>query len=89
MPTFYSEDIDIEPSEFVDSCSKSDIKELIDILIDEGHISPASKLTKNNALSASDEIFEEYLNGLHGKRHLLTTQEEEIITNIAAKFRYL
>lgn len=38
MPTFYAEDIDVDPDEFVSSCSSSEIEELIDALVEDGHI---------------------------------------------------
>jgi hypothetical protein len=34
MPSFMVDDIDIDVSEFVDSCDKSELKELIEILSD-------------------------------------------------------
>jgi hypothetical protein len=38
MPTFYTEDIDIDPDEFLDSCSKRERDELIDILVEGGYV---------------------------------------------------
>ena len=38
MPTFYAEDIDIDPDEFLDSCSKRERDELIDMLVEDGYV---------------------------------------------------
>ena len=32
MPTFYTESLDIDPEEFVDDCSPSEIQELVNYL---------------------------------------------------------
>ena len=90
MPTFYSDaDVDVEVQEFVDSCSKSEIKELIEYLVEEGHINQSAVPSSKSAPSATDDVFEEHLNCLHGRRHMLTNEEEETIIKIASKFRYL
>lgn len=91
MPTFYSEEIDVSPDEFLSACDKEEIKEVIDTLIEEGYIRKSDVLSSDgkSTLSVSEDIFEEHLNALHGKRHMLTNEEEEIITKIASKFRYL
>lgn len=84
MPTFYPEDVDIDPSEFVDGCNKHEIEELINILIEGGHIKPTSGTEK--VASGVESIFEEHLNALHGKWNVLTQEEESIIMNIAKRF---
>ena len=38
MADFYVDDLDISPSDFIDSCSKGEITELIEILKDGGYI---------------------------------------------------
>ena len=43
MPEF-STYIDIDPSEYVDECSKSEIKELIDELVIHGYINQSDSL---------------------------------------------
>lgn len=87
MPSFSTDDIDIEPSDFIDSCSRREISELIDCLIEDGYIKPNSIVTNNkNAMSANEDIFEDHLNSLHGKYVMLTQEEEELITKIAKRF---
>lgn len=38
MADFYVDDLDISPSDFIDSCSKGEITELIEILKEGGYI---------------------------------------------------
>jgi len=89
MPTFYVEDIDIEPYEYVSQCSYSDIKELISELVDAGHLPPSirnmvSKKEKEKpGFHPSEGIYESALDKLHGKYSVLTQEEEEIILKIA------
>ena len=37
MPTFYTEDVDIDPEEFVDLCSIREKRELVSILAEQGY----------------------------------------------------
>lgn len=87
MPDF-STSIDIEPWEYVDDCSKSEIKELINILISEGHLNDdALKVNESNDVTYNnDDEFDENLQRLYGKRHLLSIEEENIINKIASRF---
>ena len=91
MPTFYSEEIDVSPDEFLSACDKEEIKEIIDALVEDGYIRKNDVLSSDgkSTLSASEDIFEEHLNALHGRLHMLTNEEEETIIKIASKFRYL
>lgn len=89
MPTFYVDDIDIEPSEYLDMCSYSDIKELIGELVDAGHLPPSiknmisKKDKKERGFHPSEAIYEEAVDKLHGKYINLTQEEEETIIKIA------
>ena len=85
MPTFYAEDIDVDPDEFVSSCSSREIEELIDALVEDGyipkinHAAPADK----NLL---DEEWDEVIGKIAGLGRLrLTKEEEEIIKKIASR----
>ena len=89
MPSFYVDDIDIEAYEYVDNCSKSEIKELIDELIDRGYLPKSvknmvnDKELKNPGFHPSEAIYESALDRLHGKYTALTQDEEETILKIA------
>ena len=81
MPRFDIDSIYIEPSEFIDECSKRDITNLIEILIEDGYID-VNNLTKDN-LSPSDELFVLDLVKISDNKYRLTIEEEEIIKKIA------
>jgi hypothetical protein len=92
MPEFTTE-IDIEPSEFLDSCSRSERDELIECLIEDGYIEP-NLVKKGKSLGVSqpnmnDEIFWESLEHLKKCRDLLTITEEEFINNLANRFKHI
>ena len=86
MPTFYGEDIDVDVDEFLSACDSGEIKELINSLIDDGHISK-SQVESHKEMCATEQIFEEHLDSLHGKWNRLTKEEEEIIMVIAKRFK--
>lgn len=81
MPSFYVEDVDISVSEFLDSCSSKEKKELIKLLqVDNYYFRDEDN---ENALEKefNDEVIK-----LLGKRHSLTNEEEELILKITKKF---
>ena len=82
MPSYTPEDIDITPEEFVSSCSKREIKELIEVLVVEEYIFPSQVDT---FILTTDFCFEESINKLHGNKHQLTARDEEIILSICNK----
>jgi hypothetical protein len=86
MPTFPLDQFDIDAEEFITSCSSTEIKELIQYLIDEEYIKPNSTLDYDTSFSIPEQDFEDALNKLHGKYTTLSTEEEEIIKSIAKRF---
>jgi len=86
MPDF-STQIDIEPWEYVSECSKRDIEELIDVLINDGHLDTFNgKVKPSNSNTLMDDEWNEALEKLRNSRHLLSIEEENRITDIAKKF---
>jgi hypothetical protein len=88
MPDFTPEDIDIEPYEFVSACNTREIKELIESLIENGHL-PESVL---NHAKGSDEKrgrleseFIDKLDKLKDKFYSLSVEEEDSIEKIFKK----
>ncbi len=92
MPEFTTE-IDIDPSEFVDSCSRKERERLIEILIEDGFIQPDQETKTNNKgvrkPNVNDQIFWSSLDKLSKCRDLLTLEEEEYINKLAKKFDHL
>ena len=92
MPEFTAE-IDIDPSEFVDSCSKRERDRLVEILIEDGDIQPDQDTKNgNNGVrrpNINDQKFWESLDKLAKCRDLLSLEEENFINSLAEKFKYL
>jgi hypothetical protein len=91
MPEFTAE-IDIDPSEYIDSCSKREKDRLIEILIEDGHIEENQLTINDNKVrkpNINDKIFFDSLEKLSKCRDLLTSEEQEYINKLADKFKYL
>lgn len=92
MPEFYVDNIDIEPYEFVKECSKSEIRDLITELVEEGHI-PKNVLNQiitdkntNPKTSNLENTFVENLEKVKNKYYSLTREEEEFFEMIFKKY---
>jgi hypothetical protein len=86
MPDFYVDDLDISPSDFIDSCSKGEITELIEILKEDGYINyddDESFMSTNE--THQDYVYTKALVKLSKSRFRLTNEEEEIIKKIAER----
>jgi hypothetical protein len=77
--------VDIEPKKFVENCSDGEIKELVDILIEEGYLDgqPVTSERHHNIL---DEEWAKIVGRLMKSRLLLSSEEEMVIKNIANRF---
>ena len=90
MPEFSIDDLDIEPYEFLDACSTREIKEKIEWLINNNHISKSTVgSVGNNASNVNDIMFQENLDAISKSKLLLSIEEEEVINKIGEKFKYL
>lgn len=85
-------DIDIEIYEFVRSCSKNEIKELIEELIDNDHL-PKDVLNKKGDVkkemsrkTGSEIDFAQKLDKLKEKYFSLSQEEELFLQNIFNKY---
>lgn len=85
MPEF-STYIDIDPSEYVDECSKSEIKELIDELVIHGYINQSDSLIDKEKISLMEQEFHERLDKLKSKYYNLSPEDEEALKNIFLKY---
>ena len=73
--------IEIDPYEYIDNCSRYEIEELIEHLIDLGHISGTSK-TNPEDKNLLDLEWDEKIEKLSRNRIRLSKENEEIITQI-------
>lgn len=94
MPEFSTEaEIDIDPSEFIDACSRREKDRLVEILIEDGFIEPDQAYKNSskgvNRPNINDLRFWDSLDVLGKTRHLLSIEEEELIHKLAEKFKYL
>jgi len=87
MPEFESY-VDVDVDEFVSSCSKREIKELIECLVEDGH------LEKNQFIKQPDDkkgvLEEEFLNKLEvlsTKYYSMSEEEVDMIDNLYNKYR--
>ena len=90
MPYFdYDGDINIDVDDFLSACGSSEIKELIEALVEDGHL-PQSVLhtigDNNTNVGIAESEFEDALDKLHGKWNVLNKDEEEIIVKISKRF---
>ena len=81
-------DVDIDIDEFVSECSKREIKELINALIEDGHLSKHPLIPGyDDKLSKMEEEFMGKLHVISSKYYSMTEEELEIINNLYNKYR--
>jgi aryl-alcohol dehydrogenase-like predicted oxidoreductase len=86
MPEF-STYIDLEVYEFIDECTKSEINDLIDELIDRGHLTKNSKVhVKQNQYTLNEETHRTYCDILANSYHIMNKEDEDTIMSIAKKY---
>lgn len=90
MPQFNHEksvftNIDIDPEEYINSCSSNEIDEIIEILIEDGHINKNSRITYD-LHSVPESEYQDAIQKLNGKWNMLTAEEEQTIIQIANRF---
>ena len=88
MPYFTPEDLDIEPGEYLDSCSKWEIKELIEELVKSGHL-PNNVLKQLEASKNYSRLEADFLDKLDklGKRyHSISREDEDKLEEIFKKY---
>ena len=86
MPDFSTE-IDIEPWEYVSECNGREIDELIETLIEDGHLSRFNGKVQPNKQGGSvmDLEWADVITKLKNSKHLLSVEEENTIIKIANK----
>jgi len=82
---YFSTEVDIDPSEFIDNCSEQEIEELVNILIEEGYLE-GQPVTSNEHHNLLDKEWAEIMGKIMKFRLLLSNEEEMTIKNIANRF---
>jgi hypothetical protein len=86
MPYFTPNDIDIDVDEFVDSCSASEVQQLIKYLEKNHYIKAESQLNVERQMSVGETFYVEAIENLADKYHMLTKEEEELIIKLSKRF---
>jgi hypothetical protein len=86
MPEFESY-VDVDVDEFVSSCSKREIQELIECLVEDGYL-PKNVIgtNPNENLGRYETDFNENLDKLKEKYYSLSSEDEQVIQNIFKKY---
>ena len=86
MPDFSAE-IDIDAWDYISACSNREVKELIEALVENGHLDSfngqVKPVNKHNTLL--DDEWWAALVKLRDSRHLLSPEDENRITDIAKR----
>lgn len=87
MPDFSTE-IDIEPYEYVSACSKREIVELLESLVEGGHISRSAVISIETDRNKNllDEEWDVITDKLNQNRLMLSNEEEELLRKISKRF---
>jgi hypothetical protein len=86
MPDFSTE-IDIDAWDYISACSNREVKELIEALVENGHLDSFNGQVKpvNTHNTLMDDEWWTALVKLRDSRHLLSPEDENRITDIAKK----
>jgi hypothetical protein len=84
MPTFYADDLDIDVDDFLSSCSTKEIKEIINLLQEDGQLDYGFNITGRESIN--ERMFLESLYKIKDNWIGLSKEEEDIILNISKRF---
>ena len=85
MATFWTQaEVDLSVDDIYENLSDREVKRLINLLVEEGEVI-STNISKNESMSFLDEEWKKTLINLMNNRHRLSTEDEEIIKQIANK----
>lgn len=79
-------DVDIEIDEFVDSCSKRDMKNLVRYLSEQGHLGKFN-MKDESKMTANEIEFNDKMSLISSKFHQMSVEEIEMIEDLYKKYR--
>lgn len=88
MASFSVDDIDIDPVEFMNECSRWEIDEVVEWLVERGRIDSKNSNSDEEFIH-NDNDFLRNVDAIGRSRHLLSVEEENIINRIGEKFKHL
>ena len=86
MPDFSTE-IDIDAWDYISACSNREVKELIEALVEDGHLDSFNGQVKPTNIHNTllDDEWSETLNKLRDSRHLMSSEDEQRIIDVAKR----
>ena len=85
MPEFETY-VDVDVDEFVSACSKREIKELIEVLIEGGHISSSAVGDTEKTIGVLEGDFIEKMDLLKEKYYRLSQEDEKTLEKLFEKY---
>lgn len=85
MPEFETY-VDVDVDEFVSACSKREIKELIEVLIEGGHISSSAVEDTEKTIGVLEGDFIEKMDLLKEKYNRLSQEDEKTLEKLFEKY---
>ena len=85
MPEFDTY-VDVDVDEFLSACSKREITELIDSLIEYGHIPESASKKVNDNIGVLESQFIEKMDGLKEKYYRLSQEDEKTLEDLFKKY---
>lgn len=86
MPDFSTE-IDIEPWEYIAECSRREIEDLIESLVEDGHLDSFNGKVKPKKEGATimELEWDELITKIRNSKHLLSNEDEQRIIDVAKR----
>lgn len=88
MPTFYADDIDISPDEFLSHCTSADIRTLIQALTEDGHLDKGLNINRWNGYGGGVS-YTEYIDSvkkLASSYYSMNQSDIDTINKMASKY---
>ena len=89
MPRFEQDvyvDIDIDVDDFLNECDSRDIKDLIESLVEDGHLPKSVLNSPNDKLGKLESDFTNKIDSLKNKYYSISQEDEEILNQIFKKY---
>lgn len=79
----YTAEIEVNPDEFISDCSSSEIKEIIEALIEDGHIQPHQVIVDGQGTrNYLDEEWDNICEKIRKSRLVMSQSDEDTIRQI-------
>jgi hypothetical protein len=85
MPEFETY-VDVDVDDFISACSKREIKTIIDILVEDGHINEPIIITSDEKMGLLETMFLEKMGKLSGCYYRLTPEDEKTLEKLFEKY---